>query len=271
MNEKIKNSYNTIVNHLIKNSVLKRAEYNVESVNGRQKKWLELVPAIYVIGPENQMNFFEEEADSQGFLPLVNYLYPKMINELLETHPEDCRNIIDWIIEQYGGPPFNSEMYEFYIFGCHISHVMISEDIIKNNYNRALIFENDAKFYKYVEDKTIDKIVQLYDNDLYNEIGFLNLGFHLKENYQEDFRLFKGQTATTHTYVINQETSKFLVGGINLNNVVPKGKNKTNDEKEFSYRCGADGFFGGFVDNFFLNLPLTYQQFIGTNREQSYL
>jgi hypothetical protein len=32
-----------------------------------------------------------------------------------------------------------------------------------------------------------------------------------------------------------------------------------------------DGFFGGFVDNFFINLPLTYQQFIGTNREQSYL
>ena len=70
---------------------------------------------------------------------------------------------------------------------------------------------------------------------------------------------------------IAKETSKFLVDGINLNNVVPKGKNKTNDEKELSYRCGADGFFGGFVDNFFLNLPLTYQQFIGTNREQSYL
>jgi len=93
----------------------------------------------------------------------------------------------------------------------------------------------------------------------------------LKENYQEEFKLFRGQTATAHTYIINQETSKLLVDGINLNNVVPKGKNKTNDEKELSYRCGADGFFGGFVDNFFLNLPLTYQQFIGTNREQSYL
>ena len=271
MNDETKDSYNTIVDFLIKNSVLKRAEYQLETINGRQKKWLDLVPAIYVIGSENQMNFFEKEADSQGFLPLVNYLYPKMINELLDTHPTDCQNIINWIIEEFGGPPFESHMYEFYIFGCHISHVIISMDIIENNYKRALIFENDAKFYKYVEDKTLDNIVELYNNDLNNEISFLNLGFHLKENYQEEFELFRGQTATAHTYIINQETSKLLVDGINLNNVVPKGKNKTNDEKELSYRCGADGFFGGFVDNFFLNLPLTYQQFIGTNREQSYL
>ena len=271
MNEKIKNSYNTIVTYLIEHSVFKKADIQINSINGRQKKWLELVDAVYVIGPEHQMDFFMKEADSQGFLPLVNFLYPKMINELFVSHPTDCRNILDWIIEEYGGPPFESEMYEFYIFGCHISHVMTSMDIIKNNYKRALIFENDAKFYKYVEDKIIDKITELYDNDLNDEISFLNLGFHLKENYQEDFKLFKGQTATAHTYIINQETSKFLVDTINLNNVVPKGKNKTNDEKEFSYRCGADGFFGGFVDNFFLNLPLTYQQFIGTNREQSYL
>jgi len=271
MNDKIKNSYNTIVDHLIKNSVFKNAEYDIESVNGRQKKWLELVPAIYVFGPENQMNFFITEAHSQGFFPLINFLYPKMINELFVSHPIDCQNILDWIIEEYGGPPFESEMYEFYVFGCHISHVIISMDIIKNNYKRAMVFENDAKFYKYVEDKTIDKIVQLYDDDLHDEIGFLNLGFYEKENHQESFKLFKGQTATAHTYIINQETSKLLVGGINLNSIVPKGKNATNDEKEFSYRCGADGFFGGFVDNFYLNLPLTYQQFIGTNREQSYL
>ena len=89
MNDETKDSYNTIVDFLIKNSVLKKAEYQLETINGRQKKWLDLVPAIYVIGSENQMNFFDKEADSQGFLPLVNYLYPKMINELLETHPTD--------------------------------------------------------------------------------------------------------------------------------------------------------------------------------------
>jgi hypothetical protein len=269
MNDKIKNSYNVIVDYLIKNSVLKRADYTVDSLNGRQNKWLELIPAIYVIGPESQMDFFIQEADSQGFLPLVNYLYPKMINELLDTHPSDCQNIIDWIIEQYDDDSFKSEMYEFYVFGCHISHVIISMDIIKNNYKRALIFENDAKFYKHVDNRILDRIVEIYKNDLYNEIGFLNLGFSLKENDTNKFMLFKGETATTHTYIINQEISKFLVEGIDVNNVAPKGKYR--DEKEFTYRCGADGFFGGFVDNYFLNLPLTYQQFIGTNREQNYL
>ena len=43
-----------------------------------------------------------------------------------------------------------------------------------------------------------------------------------------------------------------------------------NEKIKNSYNT-ADGFFCGFVDNFFINLPLTYQQFIGTNREQSYL
>lgn len=271
MNLEVKKSYSTIVQYLIENSILKKTEYSLDSINGRQEKWLDLVPAIYVIGSENQMNFFDKEADSQGFLPLVNYLYPKMINELLITHPTDCQNIINWIIEQFGGPPFEPHMYEFYIFGCHISHVIISMDIIKNNYKRALIFENDSKFYQYVENETLDKLINLYKNDLDNEIGFLNLGFSLKENQQQEFKLFKGQTATTHTYIINQKISKFLVDAIDTNKERPKGKNFLNNEKEFSYRCGADGFFGGFVDNFYLNLPLTYQQFIGTNREQGYL
>jgi hypothetical protein len=271
MNEKVKKSYNVIVQYVIENSILKKPVYDFNSLNERQKKWLKLAPEIYVIGPKHQMEFFEREADNQGFLPLVNFLYPKMINELLISHKEDCEIIIDWIIEEYGGRPFESEMYEFYVFGCHISHVIVSIDMMKNKTKRALIFENDAKFYNYVEDKTLDMIIDLYENDLDNEIGFLNLGFYLKENDSKEFKLFRGQTATAHTYIINQETSKLLVDGINLNNVVPKGKNKTNDEKELSYRCGADGFFGGFVDNFFLNLPLTYQQFIGTNREQSYL
>lgn len=271
MTYETKNSYDTIVEYLIKNSFLKETEYEFEKLNERQKKWIELADAIYVIGPRDKMNFFINEADSQGFSPLVNYLYPKMINELFETHPNDCQNIINWIREQFGGFSFESEGYEFYVFGCHISHVIVSIDIIKKNHKRALVFENDAKFYGYVENEFLDKIINLYNNDTEDEIGFLNLGFHLKKKYQEEFTLYKGQTATTHSYIINQKTSKKLVDGINLDNTPPKGIKGSNHEKEFYYRCGADGFFCGFVDNFFLNLPMTYQQFIGTNREQSYL
>jgi hypothetical protein len=270
MTDETKKSYKTIIDYLIQNSVLRRASFHFDTLNERQKKWLQLAPAIYVIGLQSQMNLFMEDAELQGFLPFVNYLYPKMITELFETHLSDCKNIIDWIRDQFGGVPFESEGYEFYVFGCHISHVMVSMDIIKNNFKRGLVFENDAKFYQYVEDGTLDKLLDLYENDTKNEIGFLNLGFHDKKNYQKDFKLLKGQTATTHSYIINQQTSKFLVDGINLNNIPPKGVNGY-DEKEFSYRCGADGFFYGFVENFFLNLPLTYQQFIGTNREQRYL
>jgi hypothetical protein len=271
MNLEVKKSYSTIVQYLIENSVLEKSNYDIKLLTERQKKWLELSPAIYVIGPKTQMDFFIKDADKQGFLPLVNFLYPKMINELFKTHRNDCDIIIEWIIEEHGGKPFESEMYEFYIFGCHISHIIISIDIIKNGYKRALIFENDSKFYQYVENETLDKLINLYKNDLNNEIGFLNLGFSFKENQQQEFKLFKGQTATTHTYIINQKISKFLVDTIDTNKERPKGKNFLNNEKEFSYRCGADGFFGGFVDNFYLNLPLTYQQFIGTNREQGYL
>ena len=271
MTDETKKSYNTIVDYLIKNSFLKRAEYEFETLNERQKKWLELLDAIYVIGPQDKMDFFIKEADSQGFLPFVNFLYPKMITELFETHLIDCKNIIDWIRNQFGGVPFESEGYEFYIFGCHISHVIISMDIIKNDYKRSLVFENDAKFYQYVQDETLDKLLNLYEIDEKNEIGFLNLGFHLKKNYQEEFKLFKGPTATTHTYIINQQTAKLLVDGTNLDNIVPEAKQWSNHDKEFYYRCGADGFFSGFIDNFSLNLPLTYQQFIGTNRDQSYL
>ncbi len=271
MTDETKKSYNTIVDYLTKNFFLKRAEYEFETLNERQKKWLELTNAIYVIGPQNKMDFFITEADAQGFLPFVNYLYPKMITELFETHLCDCEKIIDWIRNQFGMGQFESEGYEFYVFGCHISHVIVSMDIIKNNYKRGLVFENDAKFYQYVQDETLDNILNLYETDTKNKIGFLNLGFHNKKNYQKKFEVFEGPTATTHTYIINQQTAKLLVDGTNLNNVVPKVKIGSNHDLEFYYRCGADGFFSGFVDNFFLNLPLTYQQFIGTNREQSYL
>lgn len=271
MTEKVKESYNVIVQHLIENSRFEKSTYHLNSLNERQKKWLKLCPQIYVIGPKQQMDFFIREADFQGFLPMVNFLYPKMINELFISHEQDCKNIIDWIIEEHGGRPFESEMYEFYVFGCHISHVIVSIDIIKNDYQRAIVFENDAKFYDYVNDDILSNIIDLYEKDSDDKIGFLNLGFHFNTNHQTEFKIVKGQTATTHTYIINQKTSKLLVDTIDTNNLVPKWKHDPTKEKEFSYRCGADGFFGGFVDNFFINLPLTYQQFIGTNREQSYL
>jgi GR25 family glycosyltransferase involved in LPS biosynthesis len=271
MTKKVKESYDVIVQYLIENSILEKSTYHLDSLNKRQKKWFKLSPQIYVIGPKEQMDFFIKEANFQDFLPMVNFLYPKMINELLISHEEDCKNIINWIIEEHGGRPFESQMYEFYVFGCHISHVIISIDIIKNNHHRAIVFENDAKFYDYVEDETLNKIIDLYEQDSDDEIGFLNLGFCYNTNHQKEFKILKGQTATTHTYIINQKTSKLLVNSTDTNNLVPKWKHDPTKEKEFSYRCGADGFFGGFVDNFFLNLPLTYQQFIGTNRKQSYL
>jgi hypothetical protein len=276
MNHEQTISYNIIVGELLNNSKLIKSNINIDSLNERERMWYNLCPAIYVIGEPTTLLYFIEDSEKQGFSSLVNFLYPKMINELFETHPKECEILVEWFLKENGyGEPCGMELYDFYVLGCHISHVIVSMDIIKNNYKRALVFENDSKFYDYVSDEFLKTLTQIYNEDLDEQFGFLNLGYPAYKDRQptyelEGIKIFNHQTQTTHSYIINKKTSEKLVESINTDNECPKDIYRPNT-RETSYRCGADDFFYGFIENFSLYLPYTYQQFIGNNREQSYL
>jgi len=276
MNEYVKKSYNTIVNQIINNSKFVRSTKKIEDYNNRELKWKELVDAIYVLGPKDGFEHFKQDAEYQGFLSIVNFLEVKMIQDLRKTHSEDCKVILDWIEKENGDGEYELKEYEFYVFGCHISHVIISMDMIQNNYKRVLVFENDSKFYDYFSNYNIQKLINFFSKDEENKIGFLNMGFpvtridDVTEVKDDEVSLYQDQTKTTHTYIINQDTAKKLIKTIDTDIDAPKKLYKDNNIKEYLYRCGADEYFYNYVKNYCFYIPYTFQQSIGNNRSQDF-
>lgn len=255
--EDLKFKYKEIVDHTFKNSYFKTYQYeNVDNL--RENKWRESIPAIYVIGPENNINHIVEEATREGFINLIKFLHPKMMTETVKEI-EGCEEFNNWMTQKT----------RLICFGCHLSHVIIAKDIIENNHDYALVLENDCKFERSISNSVLDEIKNIYNINK-TKISYLNLGnskdgelFYKSENIE----IVRAQTFLTHSYIINKSTAEILYETIDINKKRPERNfmGKKWDHEQF-YRAGADDFFTCYVDSFTLRKGFTYQQFIGDNR-----
>ena len=119
--------------------------------------------------------------------------------------------------------------------GCFISHLLIYEEIIKNNENYVLIFEDDALFTENFIEKYNNVI-----NDMKNtEIDILYIGgrftknFELLDGYFNKFtnniykhNIYIGRwfnnyhDRTTHAYIISNKCAKLLVETFHNVNII---------------------------------------------------
>ena len=97
--------------------------------------------------------------------------------------------------------------------GCYLSHVKVWENILKNNYETVLIFEDDAKIPE-------DLNMKIYENMKYipNDWDIVLFGYICKkcrkyENYLEVERFM-----LTHCYMINRNA---IVKIMNSNTLFP--------------------------------------------------
>lgn len=97
--------------------------------------------------------------------------------------------------------------------GCYLSHVKIWENILKNNYETALIFEDDAKI-----PLTLNQSIENEMNHIPNDWDIVLFGYICKqcrkyENYNEVERFM-----LTHCYLINR---KAIIKIMNSNTLFP--------------------------------------------------
>lgn len=252
-----KYKYEEIVKHTFNNSFFKN--YSVNGIDKlREDKWRETFPAIYVIGPENNISDIIKEATKEGFINLIKFLHPKLMKETIKEI-NGCDEFTSWMTKKTN----------LNCFGCHLSHVIVAKDIIDNNYDYALVLENDCKFEVSISNEILNQIKDLYKN-YSNVLNYLNLGNSKSgELFTEtkNLEIVKSQTFLTHSYIINKLTANFLYESVDISK--PKPDHNLMGESwgyEQFYRAGADDFFSCYVNSFTLSKGFTFQQFIGDNR-----
>lgn len=242
-------------------------------------KWLELIDHVYVIGTEKTTNdCIDNELIAQGINVDITKLIIPDGNFLIEYFKNNSE--IEILHKWLNIPTFPHSAYRPYkqinVLGCHISHAIIAEDVIKNGYQKVLVFEDDVSFKIKIDCEFID-----YLNDLINKIGdidYLNLGGYmeipnliLKEINLKDLKrpqIIKTPSSLTHSYIMNNKVAEKLKNSINTDLPVEKSFDDVFN-KEQHYRGGADDFFTGFIENRYAIVPpITYQKFIGNNVER---
>lgn len=122
----------------------------------------------------------------------------------------------------------SDNMLNFGELGCFMSHRAIYADMLKNKYNRVIIFEDDVKIFKNFKDDVCNVLKNIPTNA---DIVFLDL--HIKKlsmKYWLDrffsFNipyLFKIRYSTnicgTHAYVITNKGAKKLLGRTSFTNI----------------------------------------------------
>jgi hypothetical protein len=277
-----KEQYREAVNHAIVNTNTKRP---LIELTKREILWLSIAPALYVIGPEEKSKYFDIQAEEQGFHRILTKIQPEVsLADYLDANPES-KELSDWIED------FRST------YGCHVSHAAVARDMLKNDYSCAIVFENDCAFYNILSNELLKELGEVYtqEKDTFDFLGLgcppriekTNITRKTKGSkislytdpygylcYEGDnFKIMKGQPSLTHFYVMNKKTAKKLADSLDIDIPCPTPiETPISAMKHFSseyfYRGGADDFFSGFVDQFYVTPILAYQQYIGGNVER---
>lgn len=102
--------------------------------------------------------------------------------------------------------------------GCMLSHILLWEKVLDNNYKRVIIFEDDARSY-LSKDKLQEKLIKFYQHIESNNIeepDLLYLGKCLDKtcyNYEQVIdNVYKNSIPLcTHAYIINSNGAKKLL------------------------------------------------------------
>jgi|LakMenEpi03Aug12_release.lakeMendotaPanAssembly.Ray.scaffolds.fasta_scaffold255353_3 glycosyl transferase family 25 len=93
--------------------------------------------------------------------------------------------------------------------GCYLSHVAIWDDVLKNNYRRVLVFEDDIEFVKNFEDMMKERISYIpTDYDML----FLDVADCFDyTNVNKYFKKIDGLFFGMHSYIITDNAAKVLL------------------------------------------------------------
>lgn len=280
MNQEIKQMYDEVVTFYRKNVSLQTV-FSDESKNDLQRKWLELVDHVYVMGTdETTNNCINGELIRQGLnIGITKLVIPKgsFLIEYFKNN-SNLKLLYDWFRR------YDVDIIKPYkvisLFGCHLSHALISEDMVSKGFNNVLVFEDDVCFKINIDVDYLNKLIYLkkYLSKKNNNIGYLNLGGYftisdstLKKINLKDLKtpyIIKTQSGLAQSYIINRSVAEKMKNSINTN--LPMLSPCHSDfNKEQHYRGGADDFFAGFIKESYVVIPsITYQKFIGNNFER---
>lgn len=111
---------------------------------------------------------------------------------------------------------YHYELSSYGAVGCYLSHINVWKDIIKNNYKKTLIFEDDANCSNITYNTIIKRIKLLPDDwDIYLIINpafcYKKIKVENKRNLYKVKRFF-----LLHSYVININTCKKIIENGNI-------------------------------------------------------
>lgn len=250
MNQKDKIIYKKIVDDVIANTKIVGRPISFNEMTDREKLWHKLSNKIYVIGLEKTKEYFDIEAEKQGFKRLLTYVYPK--------YAIDSMSAIE------GGMTFKDWLRGI---GPHISQSICSTDIVKNNLKRALVFESDTAFTEYISNDFLSDLIDVYDS---KSMDYLNIGYGTNGDIfvkKPCFDIVQAQTPLSHAYIISNNAAKIQMDSIDINKDKIEAKYFKPHNDERYYRAGGDDFFIGYIESYALTKAITYQQAIGNNRE----
>ena len=131
MDEILKKQYKELVDYYFNTVKIEKNEKK-DNLSVLEKKWMSLVDCIYVIGTNETINnFIEIEGEPQSIKNLISRVTIPNNNFLKDFFSENKRleNLYNWFLECHPN--------QIKTLGCHLSHALISKDVVINKIGRA--------------------------------------------------------------------------------------------------------------------------------------